>query len=39
VVVTPETHVDAILARHGEERLRPEEFVLCFGSLPSDDEG
>jgi hypothetical protein len=35
----PETSVDAILARHGEERLGPEEFDLYFASLPSDDEG
>lgn len=37
--VTSNTSVDAILARHGEERLSPEEFGRYFGSLPSDDEG
>jgi hypothetical protein len=31
--------VDAILARHGEERLSPEEFDRHFGSLPTDAEG
>lgn len=33
------TSVEAILARHGEQRLDPEEFELHFGSLPADDEG
>ena len=31
--------VEAILARHGEQRLDPEEFERQFGSLPTDDEG
>jgi hypothetical protein len=31
--------VDAILARHGERRLTPEEFEEYLGDLPSDDEG
>lgn len=34
-----DTSVEAILARHGEQRLSPEEFEDHFGSLPSDDEG
>lgn len=34
-----DTSVEAILARHGEERLSPEEFDRHFGSLPTDDEG
>lgn len=34
-----DTSVEAILARHGEERLTPEEFDHHFGSLPTDDEG
>jgi hypothetical protein len=34
-----DTSIDAILARHGEQRLDPEEFENHFGSLPSDDEG
>jgi hypothetical protein len=34
-----DTSVEAILARHGEERLSPEEFDQHFGSLPTDDEG
>lgn len=31
--------VEAILARHGEQQLSPEEFDQHFGSLPADDEG
>ena len=34
-----DTSVEAILARHGEQRLDPEEFERNFGSLPADDEG
>lgn len=34
-----DTSVEAILARHGEERLSPEEFDQHFGSLPTDTEG
>lgn len=34
-----DTSVEAILARHGEQQLSPEEFDRHFGSLPSDDEG
>ena len=34
-----DTSVEAILARHGEQRLGSEEFEDHFGSLPSDDEG
>jgi hypothetical protein len=34
-----DTSVEAILARHGEERLSSEEFDQHFGSLPTDDEG
>lgn len=34
-----EISVEAILARHGEQRLSPEEFDRHFGSLLSDDEG
>lgn len=34
-----DTSVDAILARHGEQRLDAEEFEHHFASLPSDDEG
>ena len=34
-----DTSIDAILARHGEQRLDPEEFEHQFGSLPTDDEG
>jgi len=34
-----DTSVEAILARHGEERLSPEEFDRHFGSLPTDTEG
>jgi hypothetical protein len=31
--------VKAILARHGEQRLNPQEFEREFGSLPTDDSG
>jgi hypothetical protein len=34
-----DTSVEAILARHGEERVSHEEFDQHFGSLPTDDEG
>lgn len=34
-----DTSVEAILARHGEQRLDPEEFECHFGSLSADDEG
>ena len=39
VVEGRDTSVEAILARHGEERLSSEEFNQHFGSLPTDDEG
>jgi hypothetical protein len=34
-----DTSVAAILARHSESRLSPEEFDRHFGDLPSDGEG
>jgi hypothetical protein len=34
-----DTSVEAILARHGEQRLDPQEFERQFGSLPTDAEG
>lgn len=34
-----DTSISAILARHGEQRLDPDEFDRQFGSLPTDDEG
>jgi hypothetical protein len=34
-----DTSVEAILARHGEQRVSAEEFDRTFGSLPTDDEG
>jgi hypothetical protein len=34
-----DTSIEAILARHGEQRLDPKEFDQHFGSLPTDDEG
>ena len=37
--VDSETSVEAILARHGECRLSPEEFEEHFGDLPRDGEG
>jgi hypothetical protein len=36
---SPDTSVEAILARHDERRLDPEEFNRQFGSLPTDAEG
>jgi hypothetical protein len=36
---SPDTSVEAVLARHGEDRLDPEEFEHQFGSLPTDAEG
>jgi hypothetical protein len=37
--VDTETSVEAILARHDEHRLSPEEFEERFGDLPRDGEG
>ena len=37
--VGEQTSVKAILARHGERRLSPEEFERRFGDLPPDGEG
>jgi hypothetical protein len=34
-----DTSLEAILARHGEERLESEEFDRIFESLSTDDEG
>lgn len=34
-----DTSLEAILARHGEERISPEEFDRHFGWLPADEEG
>lgn len=34
-----DTSLEAILTRHGEDRVEPEEFARIFGSLPTDDEG
>lgn len=34
-----DTSIEAVLARHGEQRLDPKEFERHFGSLPGDDEG
>jgi hypothetical protein len=34
-----DTSIEAILARHGEQRLDPQAFERHFGSLPTDDEG
>ncbi|MGN6814878.1 MAG: hypothetical protein ACTHK3_02185 [Solirubrobacterales bacterium] len=33
-----DTSVEAILARHGEQRLDPQEFERQFGSLHADKE-
>jgi hypothetical protein len=37
--VDGETSVESILARHGEQRLSPDEFKQQFGDLPTDGEG
>lgn len=37
--VSPDTSVEAILARHGEERVSSGEFDQHFGQLPTDGEG
>lgn len=37
--VDKETSVEAILARHGEQRLSSEEFEDHFADLPRDGEG
>lgn len=36
LVVRPDVSVPAILARHGERELTPEEFERHFGHLPGD---
>jgi hypothetical protein len=37
--VSPDTSVEAILARQGDKRLSDEEFDQHFGHLPTDGEG
>jgi hypothetical protein len=39
VVLRPDLSVKAMLARHGERKLTPEEFEQHFGQLPTDAEG
>ena len=39
VLLRPDLSVKAMLARHGERGLTPEEFEQHFGQLPTDDEG
>ena len=39
VVLRPDLSVKAILARHGERELTPEEFEEHFGELQTDGEG
>lgn len=39
VLLRPAPSVEAMLARHGERRLTPEEFEEHFGHLPTDGEG
>lgn len=39
VLLRPDLSVKAMLARHGERKLTPEEFVQHFGQLPTDGEG
>lgn len=38
-VPRPDLSVQAMLARHGERQLTPEEFERHFGHLPTDGEG
>lgn len=39
LVLRPDLSVKAILARHGERELAPDEFDRLFGRLPTDGEG
>lgn len=39
VLLRPDLSVKAMLARHGERKLTPEEFEQHFGQLPTDGEG
>lgn len=39
LILRPDLSVKAILARHGERELTPEEFEQRFGELPTDGEG
>ena len=39
LLLRPDLSVNAMLARHGERRLTPEEFEQNFGQLPTDGEG
>jgi hypothetical protein len=39
VLLRPDLSVKAILARHGESELSPEEFEKHFGHLSTDGEG
>ncbi|MGA9316300.1 MAG: hypothetical protein WBV77_16935 [Solirubrobacteraceae bacterium] len=39
VLLRPDLSEKAMLARHGERKLTPEEFEQHFGQLPTDGEG
>jgi hypothetical protein len=39
VLLRPDLSVKAMLGRHGERELTPEEFEQHFGALPTDGEG
>lgn len=39
LVLRPDLSVEAILARHGERSLAPDEFDRRFRQLPADGEG
>jgi transcriptional regulator with XRE-family HTH domain len=39
VLLRPDLSAEAMLARHEERRLTPEEFEEHFGHLPTDGEG
>jgi hypothetical protein len=39
VILRPDLSVQAILSRHGERELTPEEFAQRFAESPTDGEG
>lgn len=39
LVLRPDLSVRAMLSRHSERELTPDEFEQHFGEMPTDDEG
>lgn len=39
LVLHPDLSVRAMLSRHSERELTPDEFKQHFGEIPTDDEG